>query len=129
MKKSLFITLIILGSLLHAQKPLRGTVLDEYTNLPLTGVNVSFEDSDKLAVTDQYGKFELPITHEVKKVKFRFNGYETVEFSVDQLNKSNFMVRLKYKTKEIEGVNLLSTGYQKIPKERATGSFLSLIHI
>ncbi|WP_312760925.1 SusC/RagA family TonB-linked outer membrane protein [Epilithonimonas sp.] len=123
MKKSLFITLIILGSLLHAQKMLRGTVIDESTNLPLTGVNVSFEDSDKLALTDQYGKFELPITQEGKKVKFRFNGYETVEFSVDQLNKSNFIIRLKYKIKEIEGVNLLSTGYQKIPKERATGSF------
>jgi len=71
MKKSLFITLIILGSLLHAQKMLRGTVIDESTNLPLTGVNVSFEDSDKLALTDQYGKFELPITHEVKQQDIR----------------------------------------------------------
>jgi hypothetical protein len=29
---------------------------------------------------------------------------------------------LPYKVKEIEAVNI-STGYQKIPKERATGSF------
>jgi hypothetical protein len=36
--------------------------------------------------------------------------------------KNPLKIVLPYKVKEIEAVNI-STGYQKIPKERATGSF------
>jgi TonB-dependent SusC/RagA subfamily outer membrane receptor len=49
-------------------------------------------------------------------------GYDTKTIEVTLPLKSPLKIVLPYKVKEIEAVNI-STGYQKIPKERATGSF------
>src|SRR5690606_38393924 len=61
------------------------------------------------------------VTQPTGKVKFTFIGYNAVE--------SNYSVavpmriHLVPKDNQLDEVEVVSTGYQKIPKERATGSF------
>ncbi|WP_157961171.1 SusC/RagA family TonB-linked outer membrane protein [Lutibacter citreus] len=104
------------------QLTITGTVSDMEGN-SLPGVNVITGNvGDKLAkgvATDFDGKFSVRAS-KGGYIRFSYIGYITQEFIIE--NQTEFNIVLKENVSGLEEV-VISTGYQKISKERTTGSF------
>lgn len=100
---------------------IRGTVLDEKGN-PLSGVSVSIKGTQKGTFTDARGEFRFADANSDDVLILSHIGYEKIEYRVR--DKSEIVIRFKVSANSLTDVSVeLSTGYQNIPKERATGSF------
>lgn len=98
----------------------RGTVLDE-NGQPLPGATVRVKNTSKVASTNAKGEFQLNDIDENAILQISFLGYKTQEVAIGQSR--NITVKLEVGSADLEGVTVVSTGYQTLPKERATGSF------
>jgi len=98
-----------------------GTVLDE-KGQALPGATIKLkEDSTKIAaITGSNGRFSLRVPDNSTVLLISYVGYKTKEV---RISGTDLVVRMELGSGELEGVTVVSTGYQKIPKERATGSF------
>lgn len=100
---------------------LRGTVVSAIDDKALHGVSVRLEAENKHVSTKKDGSFELVVTQPTGKIKFTFIGYNAVESNYSAA--VPMRIYLVPKDNQLDEVEVVSTGYQKIPKERATGSF------
>ncbi|SMC44396.1 TonB-linked outer membrane protein, SusC/RagA family [Pedobacter africanus] len=98
----------------------RGTVLDE-KGLPLPGATVKVKDTKRVATTNSDGEFQLNGINEDAVLQVSFLGYKTKEIAVGQSR--IITVKMEPGSSDLEEVTVVSTGYQTLPKERATGSF------
>lgn len=105
------------------QHTVTGKVINAASGEPLPGASVSIVGSGKYYLTDKNGVFIFslnennPFTVLVKTDEFEEQKLEFKSVPVDSVK-----VTLKSKYNEIEAV-AINTGYQKIPKERSTGSY------
>jgi TonB-dependent starch-binding outer membrane protein SusC len=90
---------------------------------PVEGVTVTIKGTNKFTSTDKNGDFSLSSVDKEAILVFTSVNMETFEIKVN--DKDEIAVRLKAKVSELGGVEVVSinTGYQTLPKERATGSF------
>jgi len=102
---------------------IRGKVLDE-KGVGLAGVTVRLKGSDKRTMSGDGGEFVIEVPDVGSVLVFSFVGYEALEYVVN--DGAAVSVALKQGTAQLQEVGIVSTGYQKIPKERATGSFVVL---
>lgn len=126
MKKILlFLTLCFSLTMIAQQQQLKGVVVDNATSAPIADIVVSVGDRSQMTLTDSEGKFSLQVMS--KKIDLILSGkhYESRTISVRLPQAKTLSFSLAPKTYDIEEVTL-STGYQKIAKERATGSFSSV---
>ncbi|OQP54417.1 SusC/RagA family TonB-linked outer membrane protein [Niastella populi] len=99
----------------------RGRVVNEKGE-PVEGVTVLVKGIDKKTLTDKNGEFSLTTVEQDAVLVFTHIGMETFELKVS--GKTELAISLKAKISELSGVVVsVNTGYQEIPKERATGSF------
>ncbi|MCT3806350.1 SusC/RagA family TonB-linked outer membrane protein [Elizabethkingia anophelis] len=126
MKKILIFPSMLLGIAIMAQQQVTGIVLDETTSYPVSGISVSLPDSKAVTVTDAEGRFSLKVPTMKTRLNLFGKNYENKTMLVEFPEGKPLIIYLKNKEtgkiNEIEAVNI-STGYQRIPKERATGSF------
>lgn len=99
---------------------IRGTVLDE-KGQPLPGATVRVKNSSKVVTTNTNGEFQLKDIDENAVLQISFLGYKSQEITVGQSR--NITVKMEVGSSDLEGITVVSTGYQTLPKERATGSF------
>lgn len=121
MKKCIVLIIMFLmcsGGLL-GQRNINGKVFDEQTKMPLGGVTVMV-NSGKSVMTDASGFFYLSLEKGDSAVLISRAGYNEMSVSGQSMQSHSFY--LKPNTITIEEVTV-STGYQQLPKERATGSF------
>lgn len=98
-----------------------GTVTDEKGNR-LSGVTVKLKGSNTTTVTATDGTYTIDVPDEKSVLQFSYVGYESFEEGV---NARTFLtVILKQTTTHLSEVGIINTGYQLLPKERATGSFV-----
>lgn len=97
-----------------------GIVLDSITHLPLVGTTIKSKVDKVNAITDSSGKFILHLTLPNSIIVHRI-GYEESQFDIKQ-NDRGIVIQLLPVDHDLDEV-LVSTGYQTLPKERATGSF------
>jgi len=100
---------------------LRGTVVSAVDNKPLDGVSVRVEAEKARTSTKKDGTFSLSVENLKGLVRFTYVGYKTQEISYT--SGVSIIVKLIPEDNKLDEVEVVSTGYQKIPKERATGSF------
>ncbi|WP_339865356.1 SusC/RagA family TonB-linked outer membrane protein [uncultured Algoriphagus sp.] len=102
---------------------LTGIVLEANNKLRLPGAMVLVDGFKISAVADEKGEFSLALPQGSYSLTISYVGYHTeiVQVSIPRENKLEILLR----TEEIglDHVEVVSTGYQKIPKERVTGSF------
>ncbi|HWV72972.1 MAG TPA: SusC/RagA family TonB-linked outer membrane protein [Pseudosphingobacterium sp.] len=125
-KQLLFLILLLFfATQIHVvaqvSQALKGIVTDQ-SKEPLAGATVKIKGTSFRVNTDKEGYFvfkriNLPLTLEIAYV-----GYETREIEVNQLNKEPLQISLHAKQDMLDEV-IISTGYQTLPHERATGSF------
>lgn len=99
---------------------LRGIVSDT-TGAPLPGVSVSVRGTTTGTITDESGKYELNNVPEDAIIKFSMIGFVAEEIAVKR--RSNISLVLREANLRLGEVSIVSTGFQEIPAERATGSF------
>lgn len=88
---------------------------------PLMGANVKLLGTSRAVLTDVDGKFRFGNVPDDGKLVISFVGYRTDTVSIN--GKTDFIIRMDPQANQIREVNIVSTGYQDLPKERATGSF------
>ncbi|MBE8722698.1 SusC/RagA family TonB-linked outer membrane protein [Sphingobacterium pedocola] len=83
---------------------------------------VSVQAGNKYTLTDNEGRFSMTVTQPKGTLKIYHIGYAAQTVAYDETTTS-VDITLQPSENQIEEVDVVSTGYQRIPKERATGSF------
>ncbi|MEN5378766.1 SusC/RagA family TonB-linked outer membrane protein [Sphingobacterium kitahiroshimense] len=100
---------------------LQGTVVSALDKKPLQAVSVRVEADNVKTSTKKDGSFSIAVAQRTGKVKFTSVGYKTLE--LEYTSGTVLHVQLNPVENQLDEVEVVSTGFQKIPKERATGSF------
>lgn len=104
----------------------RGRVMNEKGEA-LAGVTVTVKGKNVATSTDENGEFSIQTVDEDAVLVFSSVNMETFELKVN--GKSELEVNLKTKVTALGDVTItVNTGYQQLPKERATGSFEHVSH-
>lgn len=128
MKKLLFLPLIFTSMTIMAQEQVNGVVLDGTTQKPVPGIRIHVPETKLVTLTDGEGRFSLAVgDNTIKSIAIVLSGegYKSSQINTGLPQQKMLTVYLAPQIADIEEVSL-STGYQKIPKERATGSFSSV---
>jgi TonB-linked SusC/RagA family outer membrane protein len=104
-------------------KMVTGKVLDS-AGAALQGVNVVNIKTKKGTITDRFGYFAI-LADDADVLEFSYVGMETKRIMAGNINPT-YAIRLGTAVEQQEIVTVVSTGYQDIPKERATGSFVKI---
>ncbi|SFD34761.1 SusC/RagA family TonB-linked outer membrane protein [Algibacter pectinivorans] len=101
------------------QQSIEGVITD-HNNTPLIGVSIIIKGTAKGTTTDFDGKFS--INAKVGDVLLlSYLGFGDVNLIID--SRTFYDIKMNSSAEELEGVEIFSTGYQNVSKERATGSF------
>src|SRR5690242_11626999 len=87
---------------------------------PVPGATIKIKGENMGATTDEKGAFTLTGFHSNDMMMVSAIGYQTAEIKLN--GQKELSISLKPDVRELSQVTI-STGYQEIPKERATGSF------
>lgn len=117
---------IMIGGISFAQTAsvvLEGTVRDSQNDAVIGHATIRVKGIDQVFVTDREGAFKVVLAASEKFVlTVNSIGYEPLEVSLVVEDTENLILHLNRSANVLEEVEV-STGYQKLPKERATGSF------
>lgn len=113
------------GAFQQAMHRISGIVVSQEGE-PLPGVLIYLQGTDYRSISDEKGDFTLQAPAGNYVLLTSYIGMEPLQVPVQIPSSESLIVTLYPSELELDGVEVLSTGYQKIPKERATGSFAFL---
>jgi len=87
---------------------------------PLPGASIKVKGTDVTTISNSDGEFSLSRVDEKAVLVISFIGYESKELNAAK-DLGNIVMDLT--TGRLEEIAIVSTGYEFVPKERATGSF------
>lgn len=100
----------------------KGRVTDE-KGKPLAGATIKVIKSDAVTFTTLQGNFAISGSNKVI-LEISYIGYQNKQITSNGVNASKMInISLIPGENTLGEVNIVSTGYQDLPKERATGSF------
>lgn len=97
-----------------------GQVVDP-AGRPIAGATVSLRGQGRGQGTDHIGRFSFARIPANTILVVSSLGFESIQYKV--AGKQDVVVKLDSLVREIHGIEVVSTGYQEIPKERSAGSF------
>ncbi|WP_316836507.1 SusC/RagA family TonB-linked outer membrane protein [Pedobacter nutrimenti] len=97
-----------------------GSIRDDQGK-PVAGASVSLEGTGIQARSDAYGNFALGWIPVDGWLVVSYVGYQKKMVPVN--GKREFQITLSTQVNKLDEISIVSTGYQNIEKERATGSF------
>jgi len=101
----------------------RGRIVNEQGE-GAPNVSITIKGTNRSTTTNSQGEFVLTGLDNNATLIISSIGYEPMEFK--PLGQSALTIRLKTRVSEMQEVEVVSTGYQDIPKERSTGSFTKI---
>ena len=110
--------LLVVGAM--AQTTVKGTVTDSKGE-PMYGVTISVKNGNHHAVTDLNGNFSI-VAEEGAVLQFRFIGMEPYQTAVKK-GQTTVNVKMNEQTTQLAETVVVSTGYQKLSRERSTAAF------
>ena len=120
-KKLLFSVLFLMFAFCAiAQTTVKGTVTDSKGE-PMYGVTISVKNGHHHAVTDLNGNYSI-VAEEGAVLQFRFIGMEPYQASVKK-GQTTVNVKMNEQTTQLAETVVISTGYQKLSRERSTAAF------
>lgn len=131
MKKILIILIALVGLAAPVQSRqsgagyVSGTVFSE-DGQSLPGALLYLRDTDFRTVTDESGAFFIEVPTGSYTLMISYIGMETVRLEVTVPLLDPLVIRMKTESMDLASFEVVSTGYQTLPKERATGSFVLL---
>jgi TonB-linked SusC/RagA family outer membrane protein len=125
MKRTLILCfLLLLSGWSFAQRTAVSGLVRDSTGRALAGANVSLAGTGSITVTDSAGRFTLPAAPGKYTLRITYVGYLPLAYS-GTLPAKELVLILKGGEERLREV-IVSTGYQELPKERATGSFVQV---
>ncbi|WP_185965636.1 SusC/RagA family TonB-linked outer membrane protein [Flavobacterium zepuense] len=109
-------------SFLNIPLNIKGRVTDT-AGRALPGAVIKIKGTNVAVTANDDGEFEMKGVSEDAVLVVTYIGYVTTEVPVSDISESQLRIVLRSNIAELESVNVVSTGYQTIPKERTTGSF------
>ena len=105
-------------------KNIKGRIIDK-NGQALPGASVRIKGDSRVVVADRYGEFELNDIPVNAVIQISYIGYKSSELQLtNDLN--TYLITLESSDSNLNEVNVVSTGYESLPKERATGSFTQI---
>ncbi|NII81050.1 MULTISPECIES: SusC/RagA family TonB-linked outer membrane protein [unclassified Pedobacter] len=101
---------------------IQGQVTDENGGA-LPGATIKANMSNRSISADANGKFSMLVPNGTTEVYVSYLGYESKVFGVAELQKNRSISLKPASYSQLEDVNIVSNGYQSLPKERSTGAF------
>jgi len=99
---------------------IHGTIVVSEGGEPIVGATVKVKGTKRSTTTNAKGEFYLQNVDEGAMIVISYLGYVTREMTA---GKDMGLIKLTATAGELEEVAVVSTGYQTLPKERATGAF------
>ncbi|TGV02123.1 SusC/RagA family TonB-linked outer membrane protein [Flavivirga rizhaonensis] len=96
-----------------------GSVKDD-TAAPFPGVLILIKDTNRGATTDFDGSYSIA-ANVGDTIVFTYLGFKPVEVLID--DRTRYDIKMEPSSLQLDEVEIYSTGYQEIPRERSTGSF------
>lgn len=126
--KLIFLCFILFGCLYAGgqgavQLRVNGTVSSAESKRVLTGASIEFKKGRTYVQSDMNGKFAINMMLEEDTLLVSYTGFETLVVPVNKQSRLPFYLQLQPASGELADVSVVSTGYQSVAKERATGSF------
>ena len=114
--------MLLLGvvSVVEAQRTVTGVVTDTKGE-PLYGVTIRENEANNTAVTDINGRFNIKVTTDAAVLVFRYMGMEPYKASAK--GKDALTVKMAEQTTQLAEAVVVSTGYQRLSRERSTAAF------
>lgn len=110
-----------------AQQKITAKVIAADDGLPLVGAVIKVKDSHQAVSTDTLGRFSIVIQKSDADLIISSVGYHQKIVRAGSLSEeSNLAIALEPSVEILEDLKVVATGYQKLPKERATGSFATV---
>ncbi|WP_316739009.1 SusC/RagA family TonB-linked outer membrane protein [Pedobacter aquatilis] len=98
-----------------------GLVVDETGN-PLPGATIKSDASNKAMTTDGNGRFSLFVPVTATNIGFSYLGYQNSSVAIAKFKGNTVINMIPSLANQLEEVDIVSNGYQVLPKERATGA-------
>jgi len=118
--KILSLSVLASFALLAQTVNIKGVVLDDYTDLPVEGVNVVISESQSTLMTDRFGNFEFSFNSESSiQLIFLRIGYKSYRLNIDQSINLPLEIRLTQSKITLGEVTVTSTRYSKLEKDVA----------
>ncbi|QRY59775.1 SusC/RagA family TonB-linked outer membrane protein [Sphingobacterium siyangense] len=120
MRIAIILTLLLLSLTINAQVIFKGKVVDG-SGKPIPGTTISSPDGKKVIKSDDRGQFQWTDQADTATLRFHHLGYN--DRNVSLFKETGFTtITLELLETTLDEVQI-NTGYQQLPKERATGSF------
>lgn len=116
--KQLLLLLLLLPFSLLAQGTLNGTVKEQSSGLPLPGVNILFQGTNKGISTGMDGEFTLPSLKKGDVLIFSYIGFKDYVFTYN--DQATIVVALEEDSALLDEIVVI--GYGTVKKKDATGS-------
>ncbi|MBS9525990.1 SusC/RagA family TonB-linked outer membrane protein [Litoribacter alkaliphilus] len=129
MKRVLLIKILVCLSCLttmgqtRSDRTFRGTVVDAVNGQGLPGAVIRIQNRDLGAVSDEEGSFILNLEAGSYTLTVDYVGFEQLVRRVDFPRENELVFALQESENALQMVEVVSTGYLELPKERMTGSF------
>ncbi|MGN6268172.1 MAG: SusC/RagA family TonB-linked outer membrane protein [Ginsengibacter sp.] len=123
-KATLFFFWLCMGSAGFTQQRTVAGIISTESGKPISGATISVKEYNEFAVSDTAGIFVLMVPAKAVIVHVTHIGFVAQTFTVGK-SQNDIQVYLKQDESVLQNV-IVSTGYENIPKERATGSFTSI---
>ncbi|MCF0055088.1 SusC/RagA family TonB-linked outer membrane protein [Dyadobacter sp. CY356] len=109
----------------HAQSTIEGMVISLSDSTILPGAVIKIKGRQVGVNADAAGRFSLPIEVFPSDIIVSYIGFTSTEVHLEGPPAGRFIIGLAVDVNQLAEV-VVSTGYQNIPRERATGSFSSV---
>lgn len=100
--------------------------ITDTTSRPLPGATVRLKSGRASTIAQSDGSYELKNVRSEDIIVFSMVGFLTKEVPVSSITNGQLDLVLKSAPVTLEEVGVISTGYQRLPRERVTGSFVQL---
>ncbi|MEQ7802053.1 SusC/RagA family TonB-linked outer membrane protein [Pedobacter sp. ASV1-7] len=128
MKKSILIivmaTLCLFFNANAQQQPttLSGKITNQ-KRIPISGSTIRIEDEKVTALSNSKGEFTIVTNNQTGTLQITNLGYKSIEISFNTRTTGPYNIILTEDQSELKEVEIVSTGYQTLSKEKTTGSF------
>ncbi len=106
----------------QSRKQISGYVIDSEGS-PIVGVNIWNKNAHLGSITNSDGAFRINAAVS-DSLSFSFIGFETKQILVDQ--REQYPILLEEEISNLDEIMVVSSGYQELPKDRATGSYKTI---
>ena len=121
---TLILSLVVIQA--KAQSQLKGKIIDQNSKQPLTNVTVKVVANNRTVMSDSLGLFTIQLPQGPNELVFKHLGFAQQTLRVNMPNTGVLNIRLMPIENTLQTVQVVSTGYQRLQKDRSTGSFVQV---